>query len=363
MIKLLLSLLATANSEILAYKNSSSRNYLYESKLADFSLKLSPSQGVPGFLQLSEPIHTCTSPQKAAKLKHNASLVNLRRTRLSWSDKIVDAFCKKIGLCFETKINNEYFTNFFLLSKRGECNVIEKARLAQKAGYSGLIVYNDKSDTIIHVTGNDSDIRIPVAFTSLHTGIALRSNFLYNPRQKHKYLQPFVIISGDNFGPISWLFPITICAAVLIFFLVIYACSKLVSQYKHYRKTYLTRRRLKKLPKKKWSKESGYETCAICIEDYETNDLLRILPCNHAYHTDCIDPWLIRSKRNCPLCKQSVLSSEDSDSDRTADPLLGPSELSSVTSTENDEQNLNPDDNFRVEIEQDDQLLLAGDRN
>ena len=217
--------------------------------------------------------------------------------------------------------------------------------------------------TSIFIFNSNLLIRIPVAFTSLHTGIALRSNFLYNPRQKHKYLQPFVIISGDNFGPISWLFPITICAAVFIFFLVIYACSKLVSQYKHYRKTYLTRRRLKKLPKKKWSKESGYETCAICIEDYETNDLLRILPCNHAYHTDCIDPWLIRSKRNCPLCKQSVLSSEDSDSDRTADPLLGPSELSSETSAENDEQimNLNQDDNFRVEIERDDRLLLAED--
>ena len=107
MFKLLLSLLATANSEILAYKNSSSRNYLYESRLADFSLKLAPSQGVPGFLRLSEPIHTCTLPQKAPKLKNNASLVNLRRAQLTWSDKIIDAFCEKIGLCFETDVSEE----------------------------------------------------------------------------------------------------------------------------------------------------------------------------------------------------------------------------------------------------------------
>ena len=65
---------------------------------------------------------------------------------------------KIIKLIVEFMWFHLYFSNFFLLSKRGECKIIEKAKLAQKAGYSGLIVYNDKSDTIIHVTGNDSDI-------------------------------------------------------------------------------------------------------------------------------------------------------------------------------------------------------------
>lgn len=51
---------------------------------------------------------------------------------------------------------------------------------------------------------------------------------------------------------------------------------------------------------------SGKETCAICVEDFQENDMTRILPCNHFFHPDCIDPWLISHSSMCPLCKRSV---------------------------------------------------------
>ena len=49
-------------------------------------------------------------------------------------------------------------------------------------------------------------------------------------------------------------------------------------------------------------------TCSICIDDFEENERIRYLPrCKHAFHTDCILPWLCERRGCCPLCKKPVL--------------------------------------------------------
>ena len=115
---------------------------------------------------------------------------------------------------------------------------------------------------------------------------------------------------------------------------------------------------LKNIPTAKFKKGDPYDTCAICLEDYVDGDKLRILPCSHgnrlsekpiveklwpnchllwfffflsfvAYHCKCIDPWLTRNRRVCPVCKRRVLvhgehfSDSESETDETR-PLLRP---------------------------------------
>lgn len=47
------------------------------------------------------------------------------------------------------------------------------------------------------------------------------------------------------------------------------------------------------------------EECIICIEDYNKNDAIRILGCNHSFHTKCIESWIqYSSKTQCPICSK-----------------------------------------------------------
>jgi hypothetical protein len=57
-------------------------------------------------------------------------------------------------------------------------------------------------------------------------------------------------------------------------------------------------------------------TCSICIDDFEAGERIRLLPkCRHAFHTDCIMPWLTERQGCCPLCKTAVLDGDEEDSD------------------------------------------------
>ena len=55
------------------------------------------------------------------------------------------------------------------------------------------------------------------------------------------------------------------------------------------------------------SEEDSHEgrecRCAICLEDYESGAVLRMLPCRHQYHAACLDKWLA-CKATCPICQQ-----------------------------------------------------------
>lgn len=46
--------------------------------------------------------------------------------------------------------------------------------------------------------------------------------------------------------------------------------------------------------------------CHICLVEYEDGDEIRVLPCQHEYHKDCVDKWLKEVHRVCPLCRGDV---------------------------------------------------------
>jgi hypothetical protein len=42
-------------------------------------------------------------------------------------------------------------------------------------------------------------------------------------------------------------------------------------------------------------------SCPICTDDFIKGQDLRVLPCNHQFHPECIDPWLVNVSGTCPL--------------------------------------------------------------
>lgn len=53
------------------------------------------------------------------------------------------------------------------------------------------------------------------------------------------------------------------------------------------------------------SSESDEYECTICLEEFQTGQKIRYLPCMHYYHAGCIDAWLMKSF-TCPRCMAAV---------------------------------------------------------
>uniref|UniRef100_A0A7S0BLG7 RING-type domain-containing protein n=1 Tax=Rhodosorus marinus TaxID=101924 RepID=A0A7S0BLG7_9RHOD len=46
--------------------------------------------------------------------------------------------------------------------------------------------------------------------------------------------------------------------------------------------------------------------CSICLTEVDPGDKMRILPCLHQFHSECVDQWLLANAK-CPTCKYSIL--------------------------------------------------------
>lgn len=203
---------------------------------------------------------------------------------------------------------------FIVLIKRYDCNFDLKVLNAQKAGYKAAIVHNVDSDDLISMGSNDLDVLkqivIPSVFVSEQTATTLKDDYMYD---KGGHL---VMIPDFSLPLEYYLIPFLIIVGICLILIVVFMITKFVQDRRRARRSRLRKDQLKKLPIHKFKKGDNYDVCAICLDEYEDGDKLRVLPCSHAYHSKCVDPWLTKTKKTCPVCKQKVVPSQgDSDSD------------------------------------------------
>ena len=51
--------------------------------------------------------------------------------------------------------------------------------------------------------------------------------------------------------------------------------------------------------------EDNKDSCAICLDDLKTGQMVKALRCSHKFHEKCINNWL-KQKLLCPLCKEKI---------------------------------------------------------
>jgi hypothetical protein len=194
-------------------------------------------------------------------------------------------------------------------SRFGNCSFDVKVLNAQSAGFAAVIIYNSESDNLIKMSSNGMvPILIPSVFVGHSTGLEISKYFTFVNKT-------YAIINNDdsdlNYLLIPFVSVVTICFLVAICIFII----KLALHCHKVRKNRVPKSALRKIPTKKYQKTDKYDTCPICLNEYEEGVKIRLLPCEHVYHIECIDKWLLRNNRFCPVCKRRVLPGGESDSE------------------------------------------------
>ncbi|CAG0893573.1 unnamed protein product [Darwinula stevensoni] len=217
--------------------------------------------------------------------------------------------------------------HWIVLVKKGGCTYKKKIQVAQEAGYDAVIVHNVHSNVLEQMIceGFGCSDLIPSVFIGQEDAFFLSNRYL-----KKSYM---VYISNERpFYLTKYLLPMAIVVGVGFVVILVYMIVRCIKDARRARRHRLPSRSLKKIPMIKYKKGDPYDTCAICLEDYNEGEKLRVLPCSHAFHSKCVDPWLTKTKRVCPCCKRKVFTRDEnphpdsgssSEDERETAPLLG----------------------------------------
>lgn len=207
------------------------------------------------------------------------------------------------------------------LIERSGCDFLTKVEHATYAGYAAAIIFTIDSEPPTQMGPDGYNQYIPSVMTSFEAGVFLEDNIEYLFVDIKSQTDPFPF-------PEHLLWPFASAVGGCLLIMLVSTIFKLVREYRKARKGRLSRKKLNQLPVIKFNPQehgSRFESCAICLDDFKTNEKIRELPCKHGYHKTCIDPWLTANRKVCPLCKQVVLpSSEDESTDNEDTPLIRP---------------------------------------
>ncbi|CAN8264035.1 unnamed protein product [Cochlearia groenlandica] len=253
-----------------------------------------------------------SSPFLSSLLQFSAATVVLNSISASFSDipAIFEGSVSQNGICGALYVADpidgcsplssnwtEQSTNKLALIIRGQCSFDDKLLNAHNSGFLAVIVYDnlDNQDLVV-MKLNPQDITVDAAvFVSNVAGEILRK---YARGQEGE-----CCLYPPSKGTAWTVLAISLFSLLLIitFLLLAFFAPRHWTQWRG--------RLIHKLPCFTFCDShlhKSIETCAICLEDYQFGETLRLLPCQHVFHLSCIDSWLTKSGTSCPVCKHDI---------------------------------------------------------
>ncbi|XP_072964724.1 receptor homology region, transmembrane domain- and RING domain-containing protein 1-like [Typha angustifolia] len=199
----------------------------------------------------------------------------------------------------------------FVLIIRGGCTFDDKVRSAQNAGFKAAIVYdNEDSGSLVSMAGTSGGIHIHAVFVLKASGEMLKK---YAGRTD---MELWIIPTFEN----------SVWSVLAISFISLLAMSAVLATCFFVRRHRIRRpqprvpnirefhgmssRLVKAMPSLIFTSvledNCTSRMCAICLEDYNVGEKLRVLPCRHKFHAVCVDLWLTTWRTFCPVCKQDA---------------------------------------------------------
>lgn len=199
-----------------------------------------------------------------------------------------------------------------MLVVRGNCSFEDKVREAQRAGFNAVVVYDDEEKASLYsMVGDSEGIHIPAVFLSKMAGETLKK--FARGEDSECCIESSMDETAGTVLVMSFV-SLVVIISVLASFLFARNC-RLLRHGVDNRPPYIKKHVVDKLPCLVYkapcsSGSTSEDACAICLEDYDNGDMLRLLPCRHEFHTVCVDPWLTKWGTFCPVCKLEVITGE-----------------------------------------------------
>lgn len=200
------------------------------------------------------------------------------------------------------------------LMQRGNCTFKEKILKAAAYNATAVLIYNNSPEYTVKMghegTGDIVAVMITEAYgkeilAHLERNMTVLVSMVVGQRGPTKNINRGSLV----FVSISFIILMIISSAWLIFHFIQkirYTSTRDRSQHRLGDAAKKAIGKLKTRTVKKGDKDTESNHCAVCIEVYQLNDVVRILPCKHVFHKACVDPWL-KEHCTCPMCKLNIL--------------------------------------------------------